>query len=209
MSRKLGEFTEKERGWGETQKSKDENIRAMKESIKRLEAQVGKKEGEGQDETEALFKEIKTSKDLTAEQKDEMTDTEIKQMDEIASLKQGMNNLATLIKKGQGGEKESGVVDVQGIVKNTAKELAGGNKELANLIIESVKKFNLTDMDEDGIAARVAEAATLVPTYKPAKEQASGKGGKAAGGGTETDPYGVDKIVDDVFKKKENTGFDL
>ena len=32
---------------GETQKSKDENIRAMKESIKRLEAQVGRKRERG------------------------------------------------------------------------------------------------------------------------------------------------------------------
>ena len=36
LSRKLGEFAEKERSWGETQKSKDENIRAMKDSIKKL-----------------------------------------------------------------------------------------------------------------------------------------------------------------------------
>lgn len=208
LSRKLGEYTEKERSWGETQKSKDENIRAMKESIKRLEEAAGKK-GEGQAEAEALFKEVKTSKDLTEAEKEEMTDTEIKQMDEIASLKKGMNDLASLIKKGQGGEKGSTQVDIQGIVKETAKELAGGNRELANLIIESVKKFNLADLDEAGISARVAEAARLVPTYKPAKEQATGKGGKPAGGGTETDPYGVDKIVEEVFKKKENTGFEL
>lgn len=211
LSRKIGEYAEKERSWGETQKSKDENIRAMKESIKRLEAQVGnKKETAGNEggEAEVLFKEIKTSKDLTDEQKEEMTDTEIKQMDEIASLKQGMNNLASLIKKGQGGEKKDGQVDIQSTVKETAKELAQGNKELANQIIESVKKFNLEGLGEEDIAARVMEAAKLVPDYKPPKEQTN-KGGKPAGGTNNSDPHGVDKVIEEVFKKKENNGFDL
>ena len=213
LSRKLGEYTEKEKTWGETNKSKDENIRAMKEAIKSLESRIkgkgdGEKGGGGEGEVEALFKEIKTSKDLTAEQKEEMTDTEIKQMDEIAALKTGMNNLATLIKKGQNPEK--GQVDIQSTVKDSAKELAAGNKELANLIIESVKKFNLEGLTEDEIVMRVGEAAKLVPTYKPPKEQPTGKDGKpAGGGGSDTDAFGVDKIVEEVFAKKENTGFSL
>ena len=208
LSRKLGEYAEKERSWGETQKSKDDNIRAMKDSIKRLEDKIKGGKGEGEEKGEELFKDIKTSKDLTAEQKEEMTDTEIKQMDEIAALKQGMNNLAGMIKKG--GEKgDGGQLDVNNIVRETAKELAKGDKDTANLIIASVKKFNLEGLSEEEITARVGEAALLVPTYKKPKEQVSGKGGKAAGGGNDTDPYGVDKIVDEVHAKKENKGFEL
>lgn len=214
LSRKLGEYAEREKGWGETQKSKDENIRAMKDSIKRLENQVLGKRGEkGKDEggEKPLFAEIRTSKDLTADERDEMTDTEIKQMDMIASLQQGMNELAGKIEKGAEGKKEDGtVVDIQGTVKETAKELANGDKDLANQIIESVKKFNLTDLSEEEIASRVAEAATLIPTYKKPKEQAGGKKGAPAGGGANnTDPYGVDKIVEEVSAKKENNGFAL
>ena len=206
LSRKLGEYAEKERSWGETQKSKDENIRAMKDSIKKLETQI--KEEKGGEKGEELFKDIKTSKDLTADQKEEMTDTEVKQMDEIAALKQGMNNLANMIKKG--GEKgESGQLDVNSIVRETAKELAKDDKDTANLIIASVKKFNLEGLSEEEIVARVGEAALLVPNYKKPKEQVNGKGGKAAGGGNDNDPFGVDKIVDEVHAKKENKGFEL
>ena len=206
LSRKLGEYAEKERSWGETQKSKDENIRAMKDSIKKLETQI--KDGKGEEKGEELFKDIKTSKDLTADQKEEMTDTEIKQMDEIAALKQGMNNLANMIKKG-GEKNEGGQLDVNNIVRETAKELAKGDKDTANLIITSIKKFNLEGLSEEEIVARVGEAALLLPNYKKPKEQVSGKGGKAAGGGNDNDPFGVDKIVDEVHAKKENKGFEL
>ena len=208
LSRQLGEYSQKEKGWGETNTSKDENIRAMAAKIKILETQIKGEKGGGEGGgDEALFKEIKTSKDLTAEQKEEMTDTEIKQMDEIAALKSGMNNLATLIKKGQ--TKEGGEIDTQGIVKDTARDLAAGNKELANQIIESVKQFVLDGLDEEQIIARVGKAATLVSGYKPPKEQPAGGKGKPAGGTGDSDPYGVDKIVEEVHAQKENKGFAL
>ena len=179
----------------------------MAAKIKALESQAKEGKGGGGEGGDELFKEIKTSKDLTAEQKEEMTDTEIKQMDEIAALKSGMNNLATLIKKGQ--TKEGGEIDTQGIVKDTARDLAAGNKELANQIIESVKQFVLDGLDEEQIIARVGKAATLVSGYKPPKEQAGGGKGKPAGGTGDSDPYGVDKIVEEVHAQKENKGFNL
>ena len=207
LSRQLGEYSQKEKGWGETNTSKDDNIRAMAAKIKALESQAKEGKGGGGEGGDELFKEIKTSKDLTAEQKEEMTDTEIKQMDEIAALKSGMNNLATLIKKGQ--TKEGGEIDTQGIVKDTARDLAAGNKELANQIIESVKQFVLDGLDEEQIIARVGKAATLVSGYKPPKEQPAGGKGKPAGGTGDSDPYGVDKIVEEVHAQKENKGFAL
>lgn len=207
LSRRLGEYTQKELSWGETNKSKDDNIRAMAAKIKGLEAQAKGEKGGGEGAEELLFKEIKTSKDLSAEQKEEMTDTEMKQMDEIAALKAGMNNLAGMIKKGQ--TKESGETDVQAIVKNTALGLSAGNKEMANQIIESVKQFVLDGLNEEQIAERVGKAALLVSDYKPPKEQAGGNKGKPAGAGGNTDEFGIDKIVDEVHAKRENKGFEL
>lgn len=212
LSKKIGEYEQKEKSWNETNKSKDENIRAMKESIKRLEEQVKNKGGTGKENEDGqktiLFKEIKTSKDLTEDQKEEMTDTEIKQMDEIAGLKTALNQLADMMSK-TNKEKEDGQLDANNIVRNTAKELAKGNKELTNQIIESVKDFNLQGLSEEEIEARVNKAALFVPNYKKPKEQATGQGGKPAGGLNDSDPYGVDKIVEEVHKKRENKSFDL
>ena len=210
LSRKLGTLEAEKTQWGETNKSKDENIRNMKDAIKRLEAQVGGKKDEGEGESELLYKDIKTSKDLTAEQKEEMTDSEIKQMDEIAALKQGMNDLAKLVKKSatkEGGE----VVDVNTTVRDTAKEIGGTDKAMVNLIIESFKalKFSTEGLTETEIAERVAIAATKVPNYKPPKEQVRGADGKPVVGGSNDDPHGVDKIVEDVFKKREGGTFEL
>ena len=212
LSRKLGEYAEKERSWGETQKSKDENIRAMSESIEKLKKQVGEKgeDNKGKD-APVLFKEIKTSKDLTEAEKEDMTDTEVKQFDEIAGLKTALNQLAGMIGKGENKEEAKGEdkINTNTIARDAAKELAGGDRAMANQIIESLKVFNLEGLTEEQIIDRVGKAATFVKDYKPPKEQASGGKGKPAGGGTDTDPYGVDKIVEDVHKQKENEGFNL
>jgi uncharacterized protein YciI len=216
LSGLLGEYKQKELGWNETQKSKDENIRNMAKKIEALEkaAKGGKGEGEGA-KPEALFKDVKRSKDLTAEQREEMTETEIKQMDSIADLQEGMNKMADLVaagaKKPDEGDGGS-ALDVNGTVQDEAKKLAGNDTAMANQIIESFKLlgFNTTDMDEATLRARVATAAKEVSTYKPAKEQSAGVKGKPAGGtGEGDDPYGVDQIVQDASKSRESGGYGL
>lgn len=209
LSRKLGEYAEKERSWGETQKSKDENIRAMKESLEGLKKQLGDKKVEGEG-SPVLFKDIKTSKELTEAEKEDMTDSEIKQFDEIAGLKTALNQLAGMMGKKETKTEEAGI-DVNATVRETAKELAGNDKPLANQIIESFNllKFSTEGLTEEGIAERVKLAAQKVPNYKPPKEQATGAGGKPAGGGDNADPHGVDKVVDEVFKTQKNEGFEL
>jgi hypothetical protein len=215
LARENGELSQYKTDSERRHAEKDENLRKANETIAELRKAVeGKtKEGEeGDKKGDLLFKEIKSSKDLSADEKEEMTDTEIKQMDEIAALKSGMNSLAELITKNTKTEekKETGKVeDLNGLVKNTAKELAGDNTEMANKIIESVKQFNLEGLKEAEIKERVVNAAKLVPDYKPKKEQASGKGGKPAGGGEDKDPFGVDQIVEDVSKQREGGGYAL
>lgn len=209
LSRQLGEYQNKEKTWGETDASKTENIRNMAAKIDALTKQAGSGKGAGEGDADVRFKDIKFSKDLTAEEKEEMTDSEIKMTDMIATLQQSLNTIEAKIKKSGETKKEGGdVVDIQGIVKNTAKELASGNKELANQIIESAKQFSMQGLTEEQVVERVASAAKLVSDYKPPKENVS-KGGKAAGGGTDADPYGIDKIVDEVATRKENKGFNL
>lgn len=215
LSGLLGEYKQKELGWNETQKSKDENIRNMAKKIEGLEKAM--KEGKPADgaKPEALFKDVKRSKDLTAEQREEMTDTEIKQMDAIADLQEGMNKMADLVaagaKKPDEGDGGS-ALDVNGTVQDEAKKLAGNDTAVANQIIESFKLlgFNTEGMDEATLRARVATAAKEVPNYKPAKEQGTGGKGKPAGGtGGTDDPYGVDKIIEDVQKGRESGGYGL
>jgi hypothetical protein len=214
LSKKLGEYEQKEKGWGETQKSKDENIRAMKATIEGLKKQIGEKgvekgEGDKGEGKTVLFKEVKTSKELTQDEKDEMTDTEIKQFDEIASLKQGMNQLAELIGKKNAEKAPEDKIDIQATVKAEALKLAKNDVDMANQIIESAKQFSFADLTVEEIAQRVEKSATLVPTYKRPKEQTNAGGGKPAGGGTDTDPYHIDGIVKDVTDRNRKQGFDL
>ena len=162
------------------------------------------KDNEGFD---VLYKEIKWSKDLTADEREEMTETEIKQMDEIVSMKDAQNKIYIEQQKGGKKDETKKVEDLNNTVRSTASELAkvanGGkeNLELANQIIEASKMFNLAGLSEAEVKDRVTKAAQHVPTYKAPKEQIhkNGKTVKTEGAGGD-DPFGIDKIVEDVKK---------
>lgn len=191
------------------------NLSGQRDVIKRLESEIetlrksgGKgekgKEGKDEDNKDLLFKDIKWSKDLTNEEREEMTETEIKQMDEIASMKEAQNVLYAESKKKEKTDETKKVEDLNNTVRSTALEMAKAasgkdNTELANQIIEAVKMFNLTGLSEAQVKERVQMAAQHVPTYKAPKEQTN-KGGKVvktegAGG---DDPFGVDKIIEEA-----------
>jgi hypothetical protein len=208
-------------------KTKDSNIEAMRVKLEKYEkgeivppkqkAEEDKKKAE---EAAVLFKEIKTSKDLTKEQKEEMTDTELAQFDEIATLKGGMNQLASMIagmkttteEKPAGDkpeDKTQAVENLQKLVKDTAKELAGDDVNMANLIIESSKQFSFEGLNDEQAKERVLAAAKLLPDYKPAKERTVKPGKPAGSGGTDKDPYNIDKIVDEVHNTKESGAYSL
>ncbi len=197
------------------------NLSGQRTVIERLEKEIadikkgGKPTGEGESggtDGEVLFKDIKRSKDLTKDERDEMTETEIRQMDQIADMQEAQNKLyAELQKKGKTEETKQ-VEDLNATVRSTAIELSKGedgkeSTELANQIIESFKamKFSTDGLSADDIKKRVEIAAGQVPAYKPPKEQPSngGKGKVVKKGASETDPFNVDSIVEEATKGQD------
>lgn len=214
LSRKLGEYEAKDA-------AKDENIRAMKKALNDARRRLGegKQGGEDADKggAEVLYKEIRTSKDLKQEERDDMTETELKQFDEIAALKQGMNELFKAIKSGQPaksadegageGEGDDGD-DYATEARAHALELAGGSKDMANLIIEEFNAFNNDGLSKKQILERVEKAAKLVPDYKPPKEQEK-KRGAPIKGTPSTDPFGSAAIISEVEQSRKAGSYNL
>lgn len=175
--------------------TKDTNIEAMRKKIQSLEKNGGKGDkGEG-DKGETMFPEVIFSKDLPKEQREEMTDTEIKLFDETATLKQSMNKMFDAIKAG----KDTTQVDMNSTARAEALRLAGNDIKMANQIIEQFNEFNNTGLGEEQILERVAKASKLVPDYKPPKEQEK-KDGAPVKKNKGDDPYGVNAIVEGARK---------
>lgn len=192
------------------------NLSALGKKTKLLEKQLAealkngglKPDGKNGKQSDVPFKEIKRSKDLTQDQRDEMTDNEIKQMDIIADLQEKQNEAFLKQNATQeegdedGGDDDEGgeekVTEVDKTVKAMAKELAGGDIDLANLIIESAKQFNLTGLTKEQLKERVISAHKLVPNYVPPKEQGGIQGGTVKAGANKNDPHGVDKIIEEA-----------
>lgn len=191
-------------------KKKDDDIRALVDKVKKFEAGNGGAPQGGQEQDgDVPFKEIKTSNDLTDDEKDEMTDAEIKALDEMAVLKQTINQQARDLAKAKGGD---GAVDVNATVKANALELAGDDAEVANKIIEAFNgaKFNTAEMTAEEVQKAVALVANTVTGYKAPKEDAIRPGaGKPVVGGTKDDPYGVNKIVQQAAKQSTGETYSL
>lgn len=185
------------------------NLSGQRDVIKNLENKIKELEGgKKQDEIEVLYKDIKRSKDLSAEEREEMTDTEIKQMDQIADMQEAQNKMYVDMQKKNKAEegKETGKVeDLNTLVRETAMELAGDDVAVANQIIEATKQFVLTDLPADKVKERVANATKLVPNYKAPKEQKKVNGKPVKGTGTSDDPFGVNKIIEEATKGSGGT----
>lgn len=182
------------------------NLSGQRTVIAGLEAKIaelqagGKATEAAQADEDVLFKDIKWSKDLTKEEREEMTDREIQQMDEIAAMKEAQNKMYAEQKKATKTEQTTKVEDLNASVQSIAKELSKGedgkdNTELANQIIESAKMFNLEGLTPEQLKERVTAAAKLVPDYKPVKEQAQPKGKTVNNAASDTDPFGTDQII--------------
>jgi hypothetical protein len=159
---------------------------------------------------DVLFKaeDIKFSKDLTKEQREEMTDREIAQMDEIANMKVAQNKIYAESRKATKTVETAKVDDVNATVQATARALATGedgkeNLELANQIIENTKQFNLDGLDEAAVKERVANAARLLPNYTPPKEQSRTTTKTVTPPAASDDPFGVDQIVKEATSQKK------
>lgn len=170
------------------------------------------------EEGEVLFKDIKTSKDLTTEQKEDMTDTEIALYDRNAQLETAMNGLFTAIKE-QGKTTETAKVeDLNSSAKMEASklaeeaikanpELAKDTQELVNKIIVEFNEFNNEGISPEKLAQRVKKALNNVEGYKAPKEQkapdGSGKNAVKDKNGVK-DTSKIDNIVKNV--NVNNTG---
>lgn len=172
----------------------------------------GKKDegGAGGDDN-ALFKNIKRSKDLTDEEREGMTETEIKQMDSIADMQEGMNKMASMLGKKETANVEDRNKAVRTLATTLAKESSGkDDTELANQIIENFNLFDQTKIPADKVEEFVKRAATQVSTYKPPKEQKRVSGAPVKKGGDGgTDPFGVDAIVEEASKRSTGGAYAL
>lgn len=211
MAEEIGTFKAEKTSSEALHKKKDEDIRAMADKIKRLEAgSGGAPEGGKTQEGDVPFKEIKTSKDLTDDEKDDMTDAEIKALDEKAVLKETINQQARDLAASKGGN--GGTVDVNQSVREQAVELAENDADLANKIIDAFNgaKFNTKDMTAEEIEKAVALVAGTVTGYKAPKEDAVRPGGgRPAVNGTKDDPHGINKIVAQVAKQTTSDSYQL
>lgn len=194
------------------------NLSGQRKVIEQLEKDLEefKKSGgkeEKKDEEDVLYKEIKWSKDLTDEEREDMTETEIKQMDEIAEMKTKQNDIYKSQNSNKKQEESKKADDMQSLVKETAlaiaqEETGTEDVDLANQIIESVKQFNLEGLDVKTIKERVATARKLLPDYTAPKETVTKKGNTVKATSSETDPFGTDAIVESVSSQR-NTDYSL
>jgi hypothetical protein len=199
----------------DVKKSMGGNLSAQREIIDGLNKKIKDAEkGEGVDEGAHVFdpKTIKRVKDLSKEEQEGMTETEKRLFDENADMKERVNATFAAANKKESESKEQSEaakkteergVHVGKTVQAAAKALAGDDKDMANIIIETFNslKFNTEGLSDEEIAARVATAAGTIKEFKPPKEQPSGGRGKAVEGtGGKSDPYGVDKIIDEASK---------
>jgi len=193
------------------------NLSKQNDIIKGLEKQItdikgGKVDPDNKNEDKLIYKDIKFSKDLTEAERDELTDTEIKQMDELAEIKTTQNRLyaESLEKENETGNKEA--EDKNKSVQEFAKELSIGedgkeNIKIANSIIEKFKSldFNLEGKTAEEIKNLVKISAGQVSEYKPVNEQVLSKGKTVAGTKTAEDPFGNDKIIEEASKPADGT----
>jgi len=197
-------------------------ISSLKEKIAVLEAGGGTKKEDGKttEGENVLFKEIKYSKDLTQDERDDMTDTEIKLFDSNATQQEAMNKMFQTIAEGNKSKESAKVEDLNSSANVEAKrlaeeaiktnpDLAKDSKELADKIIVEFNEFNNIGITPEKLVERMAKALKNVNGYTPPKEQEI-KGGNGnqpvkKGAGAGDDPFGINKIVEGVNKGNDGS----
>lgn len=196
------------------------NLKGQNDVIKKLESTIEElKKGNTKPEdvdVDVPFKEIKTSKDLTSEQKEDMTDAEIAQFDRSATLETAINGLFKAVtnqtKQTETIQEEVKVGNLNSSATSEASRLAteaiktnsdlGTDvKDLANKIIVEFNEFNNEGITQDKLVDRMKKALNNVTGYKAPKElekkPTGNKPVKDVAGGN-TDKFGIDKIVEGV-----------
>lgn len=210
---------------GEIEKVKSEygsNLSGQRDVIKKLEAKIAdfeKNGGKGEEDElnkNLPFKpeEIVFSKDLPKDKLDDMTDNEIKLHDELMKNRQIMNEdrrerNKSALEATRNSQDTQKVTDLNASVRTIALELADNDTAVANAIIESTKQFNLSGLTQDELKARVTTAHTLIPNYKPKTEPITKRGNTVTTTGDGKDPFGTDKIIEEVSSKRNGKTFNL
>jgi len=186
------------------------NLSGQRKIIDELNATIKSlKEGKKEEVEEGLYKkeDIMWSKDLTKEERDNMTDNEIRQMDEIASMKVAQNKMFKDMKN-EVKVLTPEPLDINKIVREKALELSKKDEIedeiVANKIIESYNnlKFDTTGLSAQDVIQRVVLSAKSVPEYTPAKENSVVTPSSPVKNETDKkDPFGVDKIVEETHSK--------
>lgn len=189
------------------------NLSKQREMIEARDKKIAELEGkktveEAEKEFEPPHKEIKRSKDLTEDERDEKTKGELELMDKLADMQERENKDAlekhkakakTDAEKATADAAKAVETDPKAILEAEITALAGGDKERERELKEAAK---LTSFDglksKEEIAARLKLGAEkFIPNWTPPKEQASG-GAPAAVKDTKSGKNGgvdVDSIV--------------
>ena len=223
LKKELADATKKLTDYSGNLSGQNKVIEGLKKQITEL-AAGGARAKDAADDVD-IHKNIRTSKDLSKEERDNMTDAEIKAFDEVADLKKGMNELAKLVRTATKKEEPAtvteedkepenkGIVDDADTVENfkteaksVAATLAKGDVEMANKIIHEFNQFAGNDtLTKTQLAERMAKAASLVEGYTPPKEASRTPGPKGAPvktGTDKNDPFGVASIVEGAKNTK-------
>jgi len=187
-------------------------------------ALTGKGGGEGgAEDADAMFKDIKFSKDLTEDERDDMTATEIALYDANANNQVAMNKMFATINKGQKTADEQKVTDLNSSATIEATriateaftanpELATNATELKDKIIVEFNEFNNEGITPEKLVERMQKALNNVHGYKAPKEQekkgGNGSGAVKDGEGGGKDTSVVDSIVSGITKANEG-GYNL
>jgi hypothetical protein len=172
-------------------------IADLQEKIANIEA------GKNSDTPEVPNKDIKRSKDLSQDDRDDMTQKEIELMDKLADAQEKENKAFLESQKGKKEEKDdesddnSGQPDMKKLETTVREEalLMTGDREMANELIKKFNQFSGNEkLDDKGIKERLVEASKLVSgfTQRPTR-QINGKANDGNKG----------SIVDDIIAQHE------
>lgn len=160
------------------------NLSEQRKTIERLEKRIEgltKKSEKKDDKPKPLYENIKRVKDLPKDEREAMTENERRLHDQNADMMERLNEVHAAQNKPVEEPKtdEDGKFDVNGAVQAEAMKLADGNYAKAQELIGKFNSlgFDLTQLNAENIAERVASVAALIPDFKPKKEQEAGAGG--------------------------------
>jgi len=187
---------------------KGRNLSGQGEKIKRLERERAKATAAAQ--AKPVFENIRTSKDLTAAERESMTEAEIKNMDQIAAMQKAMNEGFSYVPDDQNGDEgeddrddDVTTVDPHPFIQKAAMTCANGDWMKANQLIEkfNVFGFDVTKIKSDKDAMdKFALVIAGMPEFVPKKEQGGVAPGGAVKGSGKADDFG--SLIDDVAKER-------